>query len=55
VRELENITQRLVVISQDPLSATHDLPFKEKSAALSNEHELAENMSLKESGETLER
>jgi DNA-binding NtrC family response regulator len=54
VRELENIIERAVVISQDPVISTHDLPFRE-CLETEDSGEPRQSGSLHEAMENLER
>ncbi len=54
VRELENIIERAVVISQDPLISTRDLPFQD-CLGMENSGEADRSGSLQEAMEDLER
>ncbi len=54
VRELENIIERAVVISQDPLISTRDLPFQD-CLGMKNSGEADQSGSLQEAMEDLER
>ncbi len=54
VRELENIIERAVVISQDPLISTRDLPFQD-CLGMENSGEADQSGSLQEAMEDLER
>ncbi len=54
VRELENIIERSVVISQDPLISTRDLPFQD-CLGMENSGEADRSGSLQEAMEDLER
>ncbi|MBW2036127.1 MAG: sigma-54-dependent Fis family transcriptional regulator [Deltaproteobacteria bacterium] len=53
VRELENIIERAVVISRDPIISREDLPFTESTRR--GQEQDKERRSLKESIETMER
>jgi two-component system NtrC family response regulator len=63
VRELENIIERAVVISQDPMISTHDLPFQEcletegsgEPDQSGNLHEAMENLERRMIREALEQ
>jgi two-component system NtrC family response regulator len=54
VRELENIIERAVVISQDPLISARDLPFQD-CLGMENSGEADQSGSLQEAMEDLER
>jgi two-component system NtrC family response regulator len=54
VRELENIIERAVVISQEPLISTRDLPFQD-CLGMENSGEADQSGSLQEAMEDLER
>jgi DNA-binding NtrC family response regulator len=63
VRELENIIERAVVISQDPVISTHDLPFQEcletedsgEPGPSGNLHEAMENLERRMIREAMEQ